>query len=982
MDDNFWKLKIKAYLHDPPEKAIILGSGERHEDVTAVYGKTLTGDDIKPSEVTSADHIAAATTRPVLEKSLPDGGMVKPAVTWVNQPVLINPLSGEQYDLKTAGGELKKWDLFDTTVDMIKKYSGEAAGDEIARIKKDFGGDLKKMYFVLWRLLAGRLVENTLGEGEKARLGNLWRHLPADTRVPDHSIWDHASMTAALAGALPRPAFLLFSIGPVQGFISTARRTQDLWMGSYLLSYLTWSAIKTVVDEYGPDTIIFPGLEGQPLFDRWLTKEMGIDTGASQKGSLSIASFPNRFLALLPEDKAPEAGAKCVMAVNNTWDAICENIKAYIEGRHDSSLKSDNLWNGLWKNQAKSYFETYWAALPWTPDGKTGVQDADCAEALIERFKELVGAGDNFNNFKALYDEFKKNKSNYINAGTCYELLYDLVERAHGARKAARNFPPKEEAGYKCTLCGEREALHSSVGAASHEQAIRQFWETLAKKVGGSHFKYDGGERLCSICTVKRLAVHYFRDKLDNNFGEVFPSVSSIAVAPFQIGLLEKAKTDAKTKQAIRDYVSAMKTIDTNNMLFHAGCVEKAWRIRKHPTLGTVAEDFLRIDGDYLFKDSFNNIKNDLGIAAVHGDVNTAKQKLSDLLDLARELDPPLVPSAYVAVLHMDGDDMGKWLSGEKAPLVCEVIHPHIKNEVEKHVLSPALVKNRRPMSPALHSAVSNALRDYAIGFVRMVVEDWHAGQLIFAGGDDVLALLPKSEAVAAANDLRLVYSGITGIAKDNIKSGGGFIYNGSQNKLYRMMGQTATLSGGIAITHHSHSLQDAVRRAHALEEQAKGWPPWEKTAKRKNAVTLAASTRSGETRQACLPFRETDGKSAVEILEAFRVEFSQGALSPTVITALYQEADGLSALPTGTGSHLEKRLAYLVKRNIIWDKNKVPAPEEKAGEIVDNLLSMVKLYAGNSYAGQRRPGQPYNALESALAVLRLSLFLAREERS
>ena len=44
---------------------------------------------------------------------------------------------------------------------------------------------------------------------------------------------------------------LHFTLGPVQGFVSQARRTRDLWAGSFLLSYLSGHAMKAVLDAEG-----------------------------------------------------------------------------------------------------------------------------------------------------------------------------------------------------------------------------------------------------------------------------------------------------------------------------------------------------------------------------------------------------------------------------------------------------------------------------------------------------------------------------------------------------------------------------------------------------------------------------------------------------------------------------------------------------------------------------------------------------------
>jgi CRISPR-associated protein len=97
--------------------------------------------------------------------------------------------------------------------------------------------------------------------------------MPADTRCPDHSIWDHLRVTTALAFLSckiqnaddPRAPWLLrFSIGPVQRFIEKSRTTRDLWLSSFLLSDLIWHAMLPIIQRYGPDCIVYPDLQGNP----------------------------------------------------------------------------------------------------------------------------------------------------------------------------------------------------------------------------------------------------------------------------------------------------------------------------------------------------------------------------------------------------------------------------------------------------------------------------------------------------------------------------------------------------------------------------------------------------------------------------------------------------------------------------------------------------------------------------------------------
>lgn len=52
---------------------------------------------------------------------------------------------------------------------------------------------------------------------------------------------------------------LLVSLGPVQDFIAAARRCQDLWYGSWLLSSLSRAVADSLAEECGSESLVFPG---------------------------------------------------------------------------------------------------------------------------------------------------------------------------------------------------------------------------------------------------------------------------------------------------------------------------------------------------------------------------------------------------------------------------------------------------------------------------------------------------------------------------------------------------------------------------------------------------------------------------------------------------------------------------------------------------------------------------------------------------
>jgi hypothetical protein len=115
-------------------------------------------------------------------------------VRFANQPVLIHPLSGEEIDLGS---------LDDIAAKHIRTVSLEHFSDLIER-DADGKPDLRLTYLAFWRFGP----EPALVAPE---IGDLWRVLPADTRVPDHSIWTHLDTVSALTGALADDA-----AGPAQ----------------------------------------------------------------------------------------------------------------------------------------------------------------------------------------------------------------------------------------------------------------------------------------------------------------------------------------------------------------------------------------------------------------------------------------------------------------------------------------------------------------------------------------------------------------------------------------------------------------------------------------------------------------------------------------------------------------------------------------------------------------------------------------------
>jgi CRISPR-associated protein Cmr2 len=228
----------------------------------------------------------------------------------------------------------------------------------------------------------------------------------------------------------------------------------------------------------------------------------------------------------------------------------------------------------------------------------------------------------------------------------------------------------------------------------------------------------------------------------------------------------------------------------------------------------------------------------------------------------------------------MDGDNMGGWLRGENSPQVGEVLHPDLREYFARLSDTKESLAARRPVGPALHAAISEALTNFALYAVPRIVRD-HLGTLIYSGGDDVLALLPASTALACARELRLAFCGdprVNGGARS------GYYRDDGQDLL--MMGSKATASAGLAVVHYKEDLRFALNAARGAERAAKGAG--------RDILRIIACRRSGEHAAAFCPWEFVD--TVQRWVEAFSADASDRwayhlrAELPT-LTALDHEA-------------------------------------------------------------------------------------------
>ena len=677
-------------------------------------------------------------------------------------------------------------------------------------------------FLTFWRLLPERLTG----------LRPWYGRVPSDTRLPDHTIWHHMDTTAGMRGALSQAhgmAFLSLALGPVQPFIGAARSVRDLWTGSAILSWLTFQGLLPVVEEFGPTAVMFPALRGTPMLDVWLRRHGVSKVSEPDANAKKVPCIPNRFLAVVPWGEkgatARELAQRCETAVRDKWKDLTEAVRAELGGKLSTEFPS---WDKRWQEQVESFFEIRTAVLP-----ERQCSDAAIAELLGK--KDFAAAQSNAAKVRKLAEALPQDlRPTYDqNSSGRWQAQVEMSARLMEAQRMVRHVPVVNTGGHgreefppKCSLMGSYEQM----GPAGLEES-RQFWQKVSEvaKIQGIGFR--SRERLCAVALAKRFAAPAFMTEELGIDGKEpgFPDTATMAAA-------EWLKNDAPEIDPGRIRLQHEKWSgqwlhwERRDLDPEDECPEQVWKM--------IADARKRLGG---------------------------KSK-------------PVRPPVYYAALAMDGDSMGKWLCGENAPTVSEVLHSKIREYYERLPGTAEGLAAKRPLGPMLHMALSEALTNFAVRIVPDIVRRY-LGTLIYSGGDDLLALLPTRTVLGCADELKCAFSG-EGSANNGADEG---YYRLPDGRDLLVMGPKATLSAGVAVIHYKEDLREALEGARSAERAAKEGG--------RDALQLAVWRRSGE-RASALCAWET-----VEQLEEWVQAFAEGA-SDRWVYKLRAELPTLEGLP------------------------------------------------------------------------------------
>lgn len=381
-------------------------------------------------------------------------------------------------------------------------------------------------------------------------------------------------------------------------------------------------------------------------------------------------------------------------------------------------------------------------------------------------------------------------------------------------RKNFRTHTTSVEGGYKCMMMEGYQELSGASDKNSGKKR-RNYWVNLVQLI---HSKDIGEtEELCAIAYIKRRFVHTFKDvkkpiEVNGNTLMIHgwqlphnvPSVAYMASVPWLKNLLENQSYMDDFKQVLNhiDEMKYFSDVDINERAESKNHVKTIQQIINDTKIDLKE---ISLDGNIYYQTFWDNIGNFVADKQNYdGKIDDYRPKIKSALSKLYDKMDDFEPSPYYAILLMDGDSLGKQMSHEaRQPIISKALDNFTQQAQE-------IVRN-------------------------------NDGFLIYAGGDDVLALLSLDDAIKTANQLRIAYADCFAQASNN------------ETKVH------STLSGAINYCHIGMPLTQVLMDSHDLLDNIA------KDGVGRNALAVRVWKPSGQAVQWAMPWEKVVDNQAVE---------------------------------------------------------------------------------------------------------------------
>ncbi|BFH74677.1 type III-B CRISPR-associated protein Cas10/Cmr2 [Sulfurisphaera javensis] len=799
--------KILALFHDPPNKAEILSYNFSLKDLN--YNSRVKGDYISHEEV--AEFIF---NRFLSDLSINFGSYGVKYADWLSSSIdryMFGAIAHESsYTVKEVKlrniiypkfiVELKKGDKKKDIMDEACTFIYELKQPFLSLlfkyiINKDYE-NLMLFYQVLYLIYELLWIDLNYSTG------------PSDTRVPTHQIFDHlyssASMINWLPKSKPRSKRRLFMMGldivGVADFIGKGRKVRDLWVSSYLVSALIWYILLHFINTYGPDTVIFPSLRFNQFYAFYVYEKLR-KTYSTDEGMKNVI---NRVKDLITK------------YVFNNDDLFLEDklgIPPYpiVPGRATLVLPSFEIENERiirirkrkkFENEVNARFNEGWKKLVDTieklAECKLDEPFWNIVCNVIKNHKDMLTTPPLRLRVKIV--EKKTNSKNVIKWWNYYDEMYRELVNEFKKSKLVKVTPESQlrlnSSNYEtCTSCGVLPAVISVPRSDQEKSNFMHEWGLTENKNKLENLEkiISPGERLCPVCLVKRaigVEPRVLRTLLlDEDPEEVVEFIKEHNISVFIPSTSHIASVDLYEKHCVKD-----KNLDESERVKrismwrkfneYKGCAyldqdpEELWfseeRREEFARLGLTPKSpyyaLVRADSDYL-GDLLEGKLTPYLAGIIDSDYYGGNMDNKEVIDFLKDYyvsqvsadNERLVEAAIFLVEKVGKCDL-EYLARNlrfrsKRNLIGKSRSFKIKDSIEAiKYFKESLEKQRIILTPAFHISISSALNRALLYEIKLVNE--LGGFVIYAGGDDLLAMFPADKVIDFLKDSRLAFAG------------------------------------------------------------------------------------------------------------------------------------------------------------------------------------------------------------------------------
>lgn len=792
MSSIYWQSKIWGLLHDPALKALSFGKDFGREGQWELLacmngwkspkanGKTSGESNLQDKwlkYVGLCDLIASSSDRSTIGRLDPSYS----SVTYKQEKGLqiSHLLSGNSQYLKIN----PEWEN-----KLNKTFLEEKEAQFLTEIKD--WQDPEKVFWALWRCYP-EVLEKT---------EPLVHLLPAETRLPDGSLWSHVSMTSALAGGLAgyykeveeypkkgerfdnysRPYLVNFTFSPVQELIKASRKMRDFWAGSWILHYLSAKVSYKLALKYGADTLLYPCLYQQPLIDHWLLEKYEDFSKFINKPTekqLLTAGFPNVIVMILPNNgkdlettkNNPIYGAMqyAKQVLLDEWKELGNQSLDYLQSLEKWGKYWQNINPSTWEYWLNAQWQTYWTAVPiGNPDAdltcSLRVTKERSKEVTEQKFQEWVNQQNIITNltkaeqtlFHTKEEEFLKQIFRLTEEDETEETKETKISKQPNLNtgswwaftfdqlRLSLNSVKNARNWLLPTAFSTRSSI-SGIGSAVYplNNLTEKDWVTEAdiNEFWSHKFGlFDGSEKPNATEIVKRVLHRILPKLLNCDKTEIAPSYPDLTAG-------------------VAGYLKTGNPED----LAHFKMVCSKLNQKILDDYGKIPDSFILDWGiPYIDNNSNPDYKKKnyhprfLNAGWLVEDLEISKEEKTQYRQsLHQEINqyyPNNNPTDWYILAAGDGDGMGEWLKGTKLKNYGEYLPDSLKKKIvsnedqtiPKKYKDPLqkFLEVRKRMGPATHNSLSRALLDFSNQLVPYLTEERYAGRLIYSGGDDVLA--------------------------------------------------------------------------------------------------------------------------------------------------------------------------------------------------------------------------------------------------